>query len=178
MTIIYRAEKGSPLTAQEIDDNFKELETRIATREEQEEVAEGLGKIHVEGDQIHFQGTFGKDFGTFTWPQTTLNPRGAWIRQTPYKKLDLVTFENSLYCCREDHVGTTWDKDQACWKLILSLPQPPPSTMTVYEKETLPETESIGKLALLLEEEGTFLIFFNGKNWQQLESKEKTYDRS
>ena len=176
MTITYRKEKGSPLTVQEIDNNFKELETRLNALEEHSEDVEGLGKIHVEGDQLHFQGTFGKDFGTFTLPQATLNPRGPWIPQTPYKKLDLVTFANALYYCMEDHQATAWDEDKPFWKLILSLPPPPSSTLPLYEKASLPETETIGKLALLLEAEGTSLIFFNGKTWQQLESKEKTYD--
>lgn len=178
MTLIYRAEKGSPLTAQEIDNNFKELESRLLTLEEQAETTESLGKIHIEGDKIHFKGTFGKDFGTFTLPHPTLNPRGGWVMHTPYKKLDVVTFDNSLYCCTEDHLGTTWEKDQAYWKLLLSFPQPLPSTMTLYEKETLPETEGIGKLALLLEKEDATLIFFSGKNWQRLQSKEKNNDRS
>jgi hypothetical protein len=69
MTIIYRHEKGSPLTVQEIDGNFRELETRINTLSETQEHVEGLGKISLEGDQIRFTGTFGADFGSFTLPQ-------------------------------------------------------------------------------------------------------------
>jgi hypothetical protein len=176
MTITYRAEKGSPLTAQEIDGNFKELETRLNTLEDRPEGGESIGKIHVEGDQIHFLGTFGTDFGIFTLPKANLNPCGQWGAQMPYKKLDLVTFnsslENALYCCTTDHISTEWTQDRSLWKLLLSLPQPPPSTVPLYEKASLPEVEAMGKLAFLLEEDGLTLIFFNGSNWQRLKRGE------
>ena len=84
MPITYRAEKGSPLSVEEIDGNFKELETRIKTLEENPEAGEGIGKIQVEGDQMHLMGTFATDFGTFTLPQPKLNMRGKWAQQTPY----------------------------------------------------------------------------------------------
>lgn len=168
MTITYRSEKGSPLTVQEIDGNFKELEQRINTLENHPEVGEGLGKIHVEGDQISFLGTFGTDFGTHSLPKTNLNPCGTWATQMAYKKLDLVTAENALYCCIIGHISTTWPQDSPCWKQVLALPQAPPPSLTLYEKASLPEVETMGKLALLLENEGATLIFFNGNNWQRL----------
>ncbi|MBA3813258.1 MAG: hypothetical protein H0X26_02005 [Alphaproteobacteria bacterium] len=172
MTITYRAEKGSPLTAREIDDNFRELETRLAAIADNPEGGESLGKIQVEGDQIHFRGTFGANFGTFTLPKASLNPRGPWLPQTPYKKLDVVTIqnaaENSLSCCIADHISNVWAQDSSFWKSLLSFPQPPPSTMALYEKASLPESELMGKLALLMEEKGPALIFFNGNNWQRL----------
>lgn len=71
MTITYRSEKGSPLTSDEIDTNFRELATRLTHLEDHTETAEGLDKIHLEGDQLTFTGTLGKTFGTFTLPQPT-----------------------------------------------------------------------------------------------------------
>lgn len=168
MTITYRGEKGSPLTVQEIDDNFRELETRLNIFEDHSEAGESLGKIYIEGDQINFKGTFGTDFGTFTLPKANLNPCGVWARQTPYRKLDLVTAENALHCCINAHISTSWTQDSSFWKQALILPQPPPATLSLYEKASLPEAETMGKLALLLENEGSSLIFFNGNNWQRL----------
>lgn len=169
MTITYRTEKGAPLTSLEIDGNFRELETRLNALEDHSEAGEGIGKIHVEGDQISFRGTFGANFGTFTLPKASLNPCGPWAPQKPYKRLDLVTAENALYCCSTDHISTTWPQDSPFWKQIFSLPQPPPPpTLPLYEKASLPEAEMMGKLALLLEDEGTTLIFFNGNKWQRL----------
>lgn len=168
MTITYRHEKGSPLTVQEIDCNFKELEQRLNALEDHLEVGEGLGKIHMEGDKISFLGTFGTDFGTHSLPKASLNPCGAWVTQTPYKQLDLVTVENALYCCLTEHISTRWLQDRTLWKQALTLPQPPPSTLPLYEKASLPEAEAMGKLAFLLEDEGPTLIFFNGNKWQRL----------
>lgn len=168
MTITYRAEKGSPLTVQEIDDNFRELETRLKTLEDDPEPGESLGKIHIEGDQISFLGTFGTDFGSHRLPKTSLNPCGIWAPQTPYKTLDFVTYDNALYCCILDHVSTTWPQDSPFWKQVFALPQPPPSGLPLYEQASLPQTEALGKLALLLGHEGPTLIFFNGNNWQRL----------
>lgn len=42
MAITYRTEKGSPLTVEEIDGNFRELETRLNTLEEHGEGGEGF----------------------------------------------------------------------------------------------------------------------------------------
>ncbi len=66
--IIYRTEKGAPLTAEEIDGNFRELVARLKPIEAHLESEEGLGQILVQGDQMTLMGTFGKEFGTFTLP--------------------------------------------------------------------------------------------------------------
>lgn len=168
MSIIYRAEKGAPLTVEEIDGNFRELETRLNRLEDHSEVGEGLGKIEVQGDQMILTGTFGTDFGTFTLPKATLRVRGRWLPQTSYQKPDLVTYEASLYCCLKDHTSTLWNQDNSHWQEILSLACPPSPSLPLYEKATLPLEETIGKLAILLGEEGPNLIFFNGKTWQRL----------
>lgn len=165
MTLIYRTQKGAPLTSLEVDTNFKELDTRLKHLEEHSEKGEGLGKVQVKGDQITFQGTFGSDFGTFTLPKATLIPRGLWKPQTLYNKLDLVTFENILYACLKEHVSTIWIQDYSLWQEVISLPK---FALPLYEKSTLPCEEVLGKLALFLGGKGPTLIFFNGKNWQQL----------
>lgn len=168
MPITYRREKGSPLTTEEIDENFRELESRLNALTANSEGGEGLGKIYLAGDQISFTGTFGADFGTFTLPKASLSPCVAWATQTPYKTHDVVTVESSLYCCTQEHMSTIWAQDSPFWKLAFTFPQPPPPSLPLYEKASLPETEIMGKLAVLLEEEGPTLIFFNGNKWQRL----------
>ena len=56
---------------------------------------------------------------------------------------------------------------------MLSLPKTTSTSLPLYEKETLPQEESLGKIALLLGEEEPSLIFFNGKTWQRLTKGEK-----
>ena len=173
MAIIYRTEKGSPLSAVEIDGNFKELSNRLIRLEENPEAGEGIGRITVEGDQMTLKGTFGTDFGTFELPKTFLKPCGSWSSQVLYKKLHMVTFENILFCCVKEHTSTTWEQDKEMWQEMLSLPKTTSTSLPLYEKETLPQEESLGKIALLLGEEEPSLIFFNGKTWQRLTKGEK-----
>lgn len=168
MSIIYRAEKGAPLSAEEIDGNFKELEMRLQQLEEHPEASESLGKIEVGGDQISLIGTFGTDFGTFSLPKATLRFTGKWLPQTLYKKLEMVTYDKSLYCCLKDHTSTLWAQDLSQWEVVLSLPAPPPPSFPLYEKATLPREETLGKLGVLVGDEGANLIFFNGETWQRL----------
>ena len=168
MSITYRAEKGAPLTAAEIDGNFKELDARLKILEDHPEAGEGLGKIQVHEDQITLTGTFGTDFGTFSLPKESLRPCGAWLPNTPYQKLDLVTADSVLYCCLKDHTSIAWEPDRAHWQDVLSLPKPLSTAFPLYENATLPKDERVGKLAFLLDDEGPSLIFFNGKTWQRL----------
>lgn len=168
MSITYRSIKGAPLYADEIDGNFKELETRLQQLEEHPERGEGIGKIQLQGDQLTFLGNFGTDFGTVTVPQASLRFHGKWLSQTHYQQRDLITTETSLYYSLNDHTSTTWEQDVTLWQEVLSLPKPPSSSLSLYEKATLPLEESLGKMALLFDEEGTSLIFFNGKTWQRL----------
>lgn len=168
MPIIYRTEKGSPLSVVEIDGNFKELNDRLTYLEEHPETGEGIERITVKEDQMTITGAFGTDFGTFSLPKALLNPCGPWSTQVLYQKLHMVTFENILFCCVKEHTSTAWEQDKGMWQEILSLPKPASTSLSLYEKSTLPETESLGKIALLLGEEEPSLIFFNGKQWQRL----------
>ncbi len=68
MGIIYREEKGSPLTAQELDGNFRELEKRLSQLEETNETSEGIGNISYQNETLTITGSFGTDFGSFPLP--------------------------------------------------------------------------------------------------------------
>ena len=116
MPLTYRHQKGAPLTVEELDGNFKELEARIQILENH--TGETLGKIELEGDQLSFMGSLGTHFGTFTLPKRDIS-------------------------------------------------QAPPS-LSIYEKETLPTTEHVGCLAILMNQDSSELVFFDGKNWNPL----------
>ena len=126
MSIIYRAEKGAPLAAEEIDGNFRELESRLKILEEHSESGEGIGNIQVGGDQMILTGTFGTDFGTFTLPKAIFHPRGKWLPQTIYQELDIITYNHALYSCLRNHTSIHWEQEDSLWQEILSLPPPPP----------------------------------------------------
>lgn len=168
--LTYRTEKGAPLTIEEMDGNFCDIESRLKLLETHLVSGEGIGKIHTQGDQLHIVGTFGTDFGAFPLPKISLKPRGSWIAQTPYQAFDLVTHERGVYCCSQNHLSTLWEQDGHAWQEILTFPTPPP--LAIYERATLPVQEEIGKQALLLDEQETHLIFFDGKRWQRLRKGE------
>lgn len=164
--ITYRTDKGAPLTIEEMDGNFRDIESRLKVLETHLEAGEGIGKILVQGETMNILGTFGTDFGTFPLPKASLKLRGPWMSQTPYQTLDLVTQGHGVYCCSQDHLSTLWEQDSHAWQEILTFPHPPP--LLLYESATLPSQEEMGKQGLLIDERGMTLIFFDGKKWQRL----------
>ena len=166
--MIYRHEKGAPLTTQEIDGNFHELAARLKILEDHPGMGEGIGQVRVQGDHMILIGTFGTDFGTFALPKPTLGFRGAWLPQTPYQKLDFVTRDRGLYSCLQDHTSQEWGRDgPMMWHEML----PPPQVLApllLYERATLPPNTLPGTQALFSDERGISLIFFEGKKWQRL----------
>ncbi len=163
--IIYRHEKGAPLTSEEVDGNFHELAARLKALEDHPGMGEGIGKVRVQGHHMTLIGTFGTDFGTFSLPVPTLAFRGAWQPQTPYRRLEFVTHAYGLYVCVHDHQSQTWEGER--WHEMIA-PPPHLSPLLLYEKATLPPQAPLGTQALFLDEKGASLIFFEGKRWHRL----------
>ena len=172
MSLTYRAEKGAPLTIEEMDSNFRELETRLKTLEDFPEHPEGLSKIQLDGDQMTFLGSFGTNFGTFSLPQALFNPCGEWTAQTDYQKGDIVFCKDTLYICNSPHKSLALENQLEHWTLLFSLSSSAYSS-PIYEKATLPMEERIGKLEVFAEDGGLNIIFFNGTAWQRLKKGEE-----
>lgn len=68
MAIVYREEKGSPLTAAEMDGNFAQLERRITALEAERESPESIASITLEGDDLIITGTHGSTWGPLQVP--------------------------------------------------------------------------------------------------------------
>lgn len=164
--ITYRTEKGAPLTIEEMDGNFRDIESRLKVLETHLASGEGIGKVLVQGDKLTVVGTFGTDFGTFSLPKASLKPRGPWVAQTPYQALDFVIHGRGVYCCSQNHLSTLWEQDGHAWQELLIFPTLLP--LALYERATLPAQEEMGKQALLIDKQAINLIFFDGKRWQRL----------
>lgn len=108
MTITYRSEKGSRLTRDELDANFRHLEEAVQTLQ-----ALPLGTviedITVSGSTITFhvnEGTGDRDIGPFALPVAQLRARGEWQPATEYFYLDVVTVSSEgVYLVNIDHTS-------------------------------------------------------------------------
>jgi hypothetical protein len=121
MTIIYRQQKGEPLTIAEMDGNFADLQQRVKVLETAPAMAEGIQTITQERDQVTFHGTLGTVLGQVKLPKVFPNPRGKWQPETAYGVLDWVQVERRLYSCRAPHTSRDFQEDQACWGLVCEL---------------------------------------------------------
>lgn len=166
--LTYRSEKGSPLTVEEMDGNFRDLDERLKILETHLDTGEGIGKILSQGETAIIIGTHGTELGTFPLPKMTLSPRGTWHPETSYLPLDLVTYQQALYYCLADHISRHWEEDLSFWQQIVDF-SPPSSPQIIYEKSTLPSQEVLGKIAVLLDETGPSLVFFDGTHWKRLQ---------
>lgn len=122
MGIVYRHQKNEPLTIEEMDGNFLELEKRIINLESTPPLAEGIAEIMQEGDHLTIKGTFGSVLGKVILPKAFPMPRGHWQPQTTYRVLDWVQLKRNLYSCLFSHTSSEFEKDEKNWALILELP--------------------------------------------------------
>ncbi len=102
MSIIYRSEKGGPLTAQEVDDNFRELDTRVKALERHYPDRK-IHEIKLEGDTIVLYDGAGIEMSRAKVPMVGLNPRGSWQPDTAYARNDLMTHQGVAYICVHTH---------------------------------------------------------------------------
>ena len=169
MPIIFREQKGSVLTAAEVDNNFKELQERLCTLEDEKLSPETFSKINLEDGKLTFEGSKGSTFGPFSLPNTPLSTKGFWAPQTPYTQSDLVQHEKSLYSASHDHIsGDVFSPNN--WNVVFKadLDSTSPLQAPVYESENLPEPK-IGEWISCVQEDGTITpMFSNGQEWMHV----------
>jgi len=104
MTIVYRADKGSPLTSNEVDGNFHDLDDRVGAVEG--DGAFGLDSITYTGATITFNWSDGTSDGPYALPLAMPSPAGEWMPATSYHALDLVSVATlGLFMVLQDHVS-------------------------------------------------------------------------
>lgn len=105
MGIIYRENKGSPLTVQEIDNNFRYLDERLTAVESGiGQSSEGISHIEQDGTVIRFIGTSGSVLGEVDIP-SGINYTGDWVSQKSYKKGDVIFYQNSSFVAAVAHTS-------------------------------------------------------------------------
>ncbi len=112
--ITYRLEKGAPLTIEELDENFKTLETSIENLQAQ--IAPIELKAIQDGDVLIFKNNT-EDIGHIVLPKFAPNFKGKWQALGSYQTGDWVFFAKKLYACIKTHAATE-TIDEQNWILI------------------------------------------------------------
>lgn len=74
MSLIYREHKGAPLTATEVDENFRGLDQRLKALEESPTRGEGIGNVSLKEGVLYVHGTEGSLMGKIPLPLPPLAP--------------------------------------------------------------------------------------------------------
>lgn len=113
MAMTYRDEKGSPLSADEVDENFRTLQEAIDGFTSTPGV--GVASITQAGSTITFHMTDGSTEGPFDLPTASFNDTGDWQPEWDYNTLDLFEVPNvGLYLVLIAHTsGTVFDPNLA-----------------------------------------------------------------
>lgn len=121
--IKYRAVKGAPLTEEDIDVNFKELELRIEKLEREKQKPMENVNFHLEGDLLLMNdGVAQKSVGRL--PLIHFKPKGPWLEGHAYEPLDLVLYQDQIFCCQQNHLSKeTLEIDEAFWTLFFKTTQ-------------------------------------------------------
>ncbi|MBA4749564.1 MAG: hypothetical protein H2057_02975 [Alphaproteobacteria bacterium] len=177
MSMTLSRNKGSPLTFEELDQNFEELDKKVKHLEETSLPGEGLKEIIQEGDELIFESTFGRNLGRARLPMPLFHHKGVWKAQTSYVYGSLVTWQNKVYCCHTSHVSEEILSEHM-WSLLLQVPETEKQVIAtssaeaaqtlpllpLYDKEVLPEP-AMGKLCLMTDSTGLFVLIGGCDKW-------------
>ena len=121
MGIVYRHQKNEPLTIEEMDGNFANLEKRIKNLESKPILPESIASITQEGDRLMVHGTFGTVLGQAILPKAFPSYRKLWQPDTDYRVLDWVQVNHSLYSCVHPHTSKDFETDHAYWAVVFEI---------------------------------------------------------
>lgn len=173
MTLIYRDQKGAPLTIEELDGNFKDLNRRLETLEEHSFEGGGISDIKLEGDELVILGAHHLELGRVRLPMPQFLGKGAWQEKHPYAVYDLIRHEQGVYVCVKSHESTTFEQDHSHWQLLWESPQGDNalSKLPLFIPSELPRSEP-GMMGLLIAEDKVLPIYADGKVWRRFSDHE------
>lgn len=122
MPIVFRHQKGGPLTIEEVDGNFADLDRRLKVLETEGIQAEGIAVINQIEDKLEIIGTQGSNFGRFEMPKATPQPKGLWQAGVQYLPLDWINIGPKLYACVHAHQSNIFvnDLEAGYWRVLVS----------------------------------------------------------
>lgn len=189
MPIIYRLEKGAPLSLGEIDGNFRELDTRVHILENQQSNEIGNLRFSARGFELVIETSDGQLLHRIPLPKPQFHHKGLWAEQTFYDLYDLAHYQQSLYFCIQPHESTAFEEQRAFWAVLIDMSYgaslPPqfgsasrdeiggagekkgnPLQIPVLDPLSLPPP-SLGGIAFLPESDGKLLLIYGaGDTWR------------
>ena len=125
--MIFRCEKGKPLTFLEMDQNFQEILDHISSFENRiTKIEESLFSqpsqpffIDQEGEEIVFKGPEKKEYGRVRLPIFRPNLRGEWCAKEYYHMHDWVVVKGHTYGCIDAHVSEHFEEDCKKWRIVM-----------------------------------------------------------
>jgi hypothetical protein len=118
---------GRDLEADEIDQNFYDLETRLEAVETNPALPAEIASISVEGNQLTITMSDSTVFGPYSLPQAAFRFTGAFQATHDYKKYDFLTANSGLYMVLHNFTsGTSFvfgsDAEGPFYQLIMPFP--------------------------------------------------------
>lgn len=112
--ITYRLEKGAPLTILEIDNNFRELEQRLKTVEDQN--FDANLRVEQKEDVLVFHCNF-QEIAQVILPKFQPIFKGMWKANCNYHIGCWIYLNQKLYTCKTPHTSGT-EFENTFWQLI------------------------------------------------------------
>lgn len=185
MAIVYRLEKGEPLTVAEIDNNFRELAQHIEIlREAVREPLRGL-RFRVEGVHMCIETEAGVLLQRVELPLLSFQHKGIWRAGAIYVVNDIIVCDRGVFICQQSHTATEWSADERYWALLLDSRVFEGSTrssesaaaagvegrghtpsLPVFARSDMPEPQ-LGRQGYVAQADGTLLLVYaNGSHWR------------
>lgn len=116
MNLTLRAQKGAPLTIEEMDNNFLYLKERI-----KECGQKGGSKIHIRqnGHLVEFLNEQDESLGNFMIPILLPSYQGKWMPSLTYQLGQWVRATDGIYGCLKSHTSADFEKEKENWQLII-----------------------------------------------------------
>lgn len=168
MSIVYREDKGSPLTIEELDGNFRDLDQRLLRFEDGQREGQ-IQRIEMKGNELIFIDPFGKIVATVLIPILRFNPKGLWAANQNYAINDIVSHENICFVCIKAHHAGIFEMD--CWQKLFDLPKA--DVLSIYQSQNLPLQPERGQMILVAgQNHQYFPVYWSGQNWINMSTNE------
>lgn len=118
MPIIYREEKGAPLTITELDGNFRFVAEKLDEHEEQISHISGVASVTNEAEELIFRNIAGDELYRLSIPIPQFAFTGEWESGMAYIYGNIISKLGAKYVCLRPHTSADWRAESEHWLCI------------------------------------------------------------